>query len=76
MSAKRSKQARSRRARRCGAPAGCSQLGTHVVVEPVYGGQFVTCDDHWPDFVSTMWEIGAWVSGCPCGECIGVGVPS
>lgn len=76
MSARRSRQARNLRARRCGNPAGCSQLGSHVVEDPVYGGRFLACDDHWPDLVAILWGMGAWVSGCPCAECVGVGVPS
>lgn len=71
MSRRRSKQARAERAARCGSPLGCSTVAEHVVVDPVYGGEFRACEDHWPDLVAMLWSEGAWVSGCPCPECIG-----
>lgn len=67
-----------RRARRvsrpatCGSPLGCSGPADHVLVDPVYGGQFNACEEHWPDLVAILWAEGCWVSGCPCPECIGL----
>lgn len=72
----RARQKARRRPPSCGAPAvpPCRELATHQVVDPVLGGALLACDDHWPDLVSLIWSEGAWVSGCPCSECIGVGV--
>jgi len=69
---RRAERAEERRRRGlCGSPTGCDQVGAHVVVDPVYGGNFRACEDHWPDLVAVIWAEGGWVSGCPCPECIG-----
>jgi hypothetical protein len=61
---------RGRTADRCGDPSGCSRPALHEVVDPVYGGCWSACADHWPDLVAMLWAQGAWVSACPCRECI------
>jgi hypothetical protein len=77
VSARRSRQTRqTARAELCGNPLGCDEIGSHVVVDPVYGGRFVSCEDHWPDLAGIIFGLGGWVTGCPCGECIGQGAHS
>ena len=53
----------------CGSPVGCARRPTHTIVDPVDGGMFGACDEHWPDFMLLLWSIGAWVSDCPCPTC-------
>ena len=63
--------ARAGRLAGCGCPSGCSAVATHEVVDPVWGGVFAACDDHWPDLAATIFAQGGWVTGCPCPECTG-----
>lgn len=68
------RQARRTRSSSCGFPGGCVELATHVVEEPVFGGSFQACDEHWPDLVGLIWSEGGTVTACPCSECIRQGV--